>query len=59
MKIDKECIDHNVALLTKELTESLYDMAGDEHAATWALMTLANIRGVIELAEELKKVVDA
>ena len=56
MKIDEACVDHNAVMLIKDLTTCLYDMVDGEHDRTFALMTLANILGVIEMAEELKKV---
>lgn len=59
MKIDRECIDHNVVRLTKELTECLYDVIGGEGDRDWALMTLGNIRGVIEMADAMKEVLKA
>lgn len=59
MKIDRECIDHNVVRLTKDLTECVYDFVSDDTKNIWALITLIHIRGVIDLAEELKKVIDA
>ena len=51
MKIDRECIDHNLVRLTKELTEGLYEGTNDDTQNIWALMTLAHIRGAIDLAE--------
>lgn len=56
MKIDESCIDHNAVRLITELTEGLYDGGDDPR---WAYMTLANIRGVVEMAEVLKEVLKA
>lgn len=59
MKIDESCIDHNTVKLIKELTECIYDMIGDEGTLGFALMTLGNIRGVIEMADAMKEVLKA
>ena len=53
MKIDDSCIDHNVSRLVAQLTENMYEY-GDN--TDWYKMTLAEISGVILLAEELKRV---
>ena len=51
MKIDEACIDHNVLKLVRELTENIYEY-GDN--IEWYKMTLAEISGIITLAEALK-----
>ena len=56
MKIDEACIDHNAVRLIKDLTTCLYDIVDGEHDRTFALMTLANIVGIIEMADEMKEV---
>ena len=53
MKIDENCIDHNVSNLVRQLIEGLYDY---ENNADWYKMMLAEINGVILLAEMLKEV---
>jgi hypothetical protein len=53
MKIDENCIDHNVSNLVRQLIENLYDY---ENNADWYKMMLAEINGVILLAEMLKEV---
>lgn len=61
MKIDEGCIDHNVTRLVTELTENIYDGMPDDKVYTlvFAYMTLAEIRGVVEMAEVLKEVLKA
>lgn len=56
MKIDEECINHNVTNLIDGLL--LWDML-DEGDERLRLMTLGYIQGMIELAGELKKVLKA
>ena len=55
MKIDKECIDHNVTRLIEEATQCIWDLDNETHDHC-RLMTLGYIRGVIELGEALKEV---
>ena len=57
MKIDEACINHNVALLTEELTACIYECDKDEQV--YNLLTLAEIKGVIDLADRLKEVLKA
>ena len=52
MKVDVDCINHNVFILTDELASQLYDLQ-DEHQKD---MTLGEIHGIILLAENLKEV---
>lgn len=60
MRIDEGCVDHNVTLLVTELTESIWEgFPNDEDAAKWAFMTLANIRGIVEMAKVMKEVLKA
>lgn len=63
MKIDKECINHNVVRLIADLMETSYDMIMPESDAYgergFMLMTLGEINGILHLAEALKEVVDA
>ncbi len=56
MKIDENCIDHNVSNLVKQLTENIYEY---ENNTDWYKMTLGEISGVILLAEALKEVLKA
>ena len=51
MKIDENCINHNVARITDELTGELYDFADDKEMMA---LTLAEIKGVCTLAHDLK-----
>lgn len=56
MKIDENCIDHNVSNLVRQLIENLYEY---ENNADWYKMMLAEINGVVLLAEMLKEVLKA
>lgn len=54
MKIDKECIDHNVTRLIEEKTQCIGVEGKDgDHVRS---MTLGYIKGVLELGEVLKEV---
>ena len=53
MKIDENCIDHNVSNLVRQLIENLYEY---ENNSDWYKMMLAEINGVVLLAEVLKEV---
>ena len=55
MKIDEECINHNVVRLINETVSNPWEYDGDE-LDHMRLVTLGYIRGVIELAGELKAV---
>lgn len=59
MRITTDNIDYNAVRIIKELTECLYDGIGGEGDRAWALMTLGNIRGVIEMADAMKEVLKA
>lgn len=56
MKIDESCIDHNVIRLVAQQIENLCEY-GDN--TDWYKMALAEINGVIVLAEALKEVLKA
>lgn len=53
MKIDENCINHNVTRIVSELTEELYSYCDDEKMVA---STIAEIRGVCTLAHDLKVV---
>ena len=60
MRINEECIDHNVARLTKELLDSLYEcLDGDEEMDRLRVATLGEIRGICTFAEVMKEVLQA
>ena len=54
MKIDANCINKEAVKLIDELTVGIYDGLYDVFGA----MTLAHIRGVIEMARALKNVLN-
>lgn len=55
MRIDEGCINHNAVGLVEELTEDIYN-SNQYTDATCLAMMLAEIKGVLELAEILKGV---
>ena len=57
MKIDRECIDHNVTRLIEEYTQCIWEINDEKNDEDHTrLMTLGYIMGVIELGEALKEV---
>lgn len=56
MKIDAESINHNALRLIQQELEPLYDFIGDEHMGDYCLVTLAEIRGICLMADEMKEV---
>lgn len=60
MKIDDASINHNVVRLVDEATSSLYEIVDetpiDDHMR---IATLGEIRGICELANALKEVLNA
>lgn len=64
MKIDESCINHNAVKLIDELSASAYDFCSlkaenamsERENQNFALMTLGNICGVIDMARALKEV---
>ena len=60
MKIDESCINHNAVNIINDLVSdcySLIDCKMDEERGFY-LMTIGEIKGVIDLANELKKSVE-
>lgn len=58
MKIDEESINHNAVGLIKDVMP--WDMCGEHGDDNISrAMTLGYIQGICDLAEELKKVLDA
>jgi len=53
MKIDENCINHNVARIADILTENLYEFSEDKEMMA---LTLAEIKGACTLAHDLKVV---
>lgn len=64
MKIDESCINHNAVKLIEELSASAYDFCSlkaedamsERENQNFALMTLGNIVGVLEMARAMKEV---
>ncbi len=64
MKIDEACIDHNAVRIIEELSASAYnfcdlkaeDAMSERENQNYALMTLGNIAGVLDMARALKEV---
>lgn len=57
MKIDEACIDHNAIELINEIMGSPYEY-GDQDESTdhLRLLTIGAVRGVLDMAEAMKKV---
>lgn len=60
MKIDEECINHNVALLVGDLIGELYDFTNaDEGSDHLRIAVLGEIRGICQMADAMKEVLKA
>lgn len=55
MRITADCIDHNVSRLINDLTTSIYELDSYQEKD----MLLAEIRGIFDLADVLKEVLNA
>lgn len=59
MKIDANCIDKEAVKIIEELTVGIYDgLDNTKEYDVFGAMTLAHIRGVIEMATALKNVLN-
>lgn len=59
MKIDKACIDRNMIRLIDEVTGDVWDdIFGDTKSHISLAATITEVRGILVLGEELKKVLD-
>lgn len=59
MKIDVNCIDREAVKIIEELTVGIYDgLDNTKDYDVFGAMTLAHIRGVIEMATALKNVLN-
>lgn len=56
MKIDESCIDRIVVKLVQNITDNIYEFSSDD---SWQKTALGEINGIINMAEELKKVLKA
>lgn len=57
MKIDEACIDHNAVKLINEIMGDPYEYGDqDETADHCRLITIGAVRGVLDMAEAMKKV---
>lgn len=61
MKIDESCINHNALNLINDLVIDSYSMidCDKDEERGFSLMTIGEIKGVIDLANELKKALRA
>lgn len=59
MKIDESCINHNVALICKEVSGDVYEDYRYEVNNTTGAWLCGYIMGVCELADRLKEVLNA
>ena len=59
MRIDTNCIDREAVKLIEELTTGIYDgLDNTKEFDVFGAMTLAHVRGVIEMATALKNVIN-
>ena len=59
MRIDANCIDREAVKLIEELTTGIYDgLDNTKEYGVFGAMTLAHVRGVIEMATALKNVLN-
>ena len=58
VKIDEECINHNVCKIAEEESAWIIETTFDEMDKIEALMSLAKIRGACMLANRLKEVLE-
>lgn len=59
MRIDTNCIDREAVKLIEELTTGIYDgLDNTKEYDVFGAMTLAHVRGVIEMATALKNVIN-
>ena len=59
MKIDANCIDREAVKIIEELTVGIYDgLDNTKDYDVFGAMTLAHIRGVIDMATALKNVIN-
>lgn len=57
MKIDEACVNHNALRLINEIVGCPYEYGDqDESADHLRLLTLGEVRGVLDMAEAMKKV---
>lgn len=64
MKIDEACINHNAVRIIEELSAAAYDFCSlkaedamsERENHNYALMTLGNIVGVLDMARAMKEV---
>lgn len=59
MKIDKACINHNEQLIVNDITSCFWDCVNDDIDNKWWLANMMYLKGVHDMAEALRKVVDA
>ena len=55
MKIDEECINHNIVRLADEISSHAYEYENEQECR----MALASIAGICDLARALKEVLDS
>ena len=58
MKIDEATINSTALRLIKNVSEDFYDFISREDCDKWGLVTLAEIKGICMLADELKEVLE-
>lgn len=56
MKINEDCINHNVVRLIKDLIEGRYETVEEEADSNYLSLMLGRIYGIIEMADVMKEV---
>ncbi len=60
MKIDESCINHNAMRLISDMVSELYEFCdADDNMERLRIATLGEIRGICQMAAEMKKVLKA
>lgn len=59
MKINEDCINHNVVRLIKDLIDGRYETVEEGADSNYLSLMLGRIYGIIEMAEVMKEVLKA
>lgn len=56
MKINEDCINHNVVRLITDLIDGRYETVEEEADSNYLSLMLGRIYGIIEMADAMKEV---
>ena len=59
MKINEDCINHNVVRLIKDLIDGRYETVEEGADSNYLSLMLGRIYGIIEMADAMKEVLKA